>query len=292
MKEQISVIVDYDQLSAYGISSQHLADALSAQGITTVSGSVSGWQKDMPVHVSPALRGEDEISEQILYSDAAGRVVRVKDVARVERGYDLTDGFIEYNGHRCVIISMEMLAGNNIVQYGRDVESLLAEVKAAELPDDVAIHTISDQASVVSASVNSFLRDLFVSMVVIILTMMLLFPLSSALVASTAIPVTTFISVGIMYLAGIPLNTITLAALIVVLGMVVDDSVIVIDGYLEYLNTGMSRWHAACRSISTYLCPCCWLLPVSVPFSSRCCLPVLGRREISCMTFRLPSLLT
>ena len=132
---------------------------------------------------------------------------------------------------------------------------MLAEIKAAELPEDVSIHTISDQAGVVSASVNSFLRDLFISMAVIILTMMILFPLSSALVASTAIPVTTFISVGIMYLAGIPLNTITLAALIVVLGMVVDDSVIVIDGYLEYLNTGMSRWHAACRSISTYFMP-------------------------------------
>ncbi|KAA5432654.1 efflux RND transporter permease subunit, partial [Bacteroides cellulosilyticus] len=140
VKERISVIVDYNRLSAYGIGSQQLADALSAQGITTVSGSVSGWQKDMPVHVSPALRGEDEIAELIIYSDADNRVVRVKDVARVERGYDLTDGFIEYNGHRCVIISLEMLAGNNIVQYGRDVETMLAEIKAAELPEDVSIH--------------------------------------------------------------------------------------------------------------------------------------------------------
>ena len=119
-------------------------------------------------------------------------------MARVERGYVVTDGFIEYNGHRCVIISLEMLAGNNIVQYGRDVETMLAEIKAAELPEDVSIHTISDQAGVVSASVNSFLRDLFISMAVIILTMMNLFPLRSALVASTAIPVTTFFSVGIM----------------------------------------------------------------------------------------------
>ena len=64
-------------------------------------------------------------------------------------GTTLTDGFIEYNGHRCVIISLEMLAGNNIVQYGRDVETMLAEIKAAELPEDVSIHTISDQAGVV-----------------------------------------------------------------------------------------------------------------------------------------------
>lgn len=252
LKEQIVIDVDYDRLSSYGISPQVIIDVLSGQGITTVSGSLGGWNNDTPIHVSPSLKSEDEIANQIIYSDANGHVVRIKDIADVSRRYDQTGGYIEYNGNRCVIISMEMLAGNNIVQYGKDVEKMLGEIKETSLPDDVVIDCISDQAGVVSASVNSFLRDLFISMAVIILMMMILFPISSALVASTAIPVTTFISLGIMYLVGIPLNTITLAAMIVVLGMVVDDSVIVIDGYLEYLNNGYSRWHAACKSVSEY----------------------------------------
>ena len=70
---------------------------------------------------------------------------------------------------------------------------------------------------------HSFLRDLFVAMAIIILVMMLLFPLRSAIVAAITIPLSTFISVGIMYLFGIPLNTVTLAALVVVLGMIVDN---------------------------------------------------------------------
>lgn len=252
LKEQIVINVDYDRLSSYGISPQVIIDVLSGQGITTVSGSLGGWNNDTPIHVSPSLKSEDEIANQIIYSDANGHVVRIKDIADVSRRYDQTGGYIEYNGNRCVIISMEMLAGNNIVKYGKDVEKMLEEIKETSLPDDVVIDCISDQAGVVNASVNSFLRDLFISMAVIILMMMILFPISSALVASTAIPVTTFISLGIMYLVGIPLNTITLAAMIVVLGMVVDDSVIVIDGYLEYLNKGYSRWHAACKSVSEY----------------------------------------
>lgn len=252
LKEQIVINVDYDRLSSYGISPQVIIDVLSGQGITTVSGSLGGWDNDTPIHVSPSLKSEDEIANQIIYSDANSHVIRIKDIADVSRGYDQTGGYIEYNGNRCVIISMEMLAGNNIVKYGKDVEKMLAEIKETSLPDDVVIDCISDQVGVVNASVNSFLRDLFISMAVIILMMMILFPISSALVASTAIPVTTFISLGIMYLVGIPLNTITLAAMIVVLGMVVDDSVIVIDGYLEYLNKGYSRWHAACKSVSEY----------------------------------------
>ena len=97
-------------------------------------------------------------------------------------------------------------------------------------------------------SVHSFLRDLFVAMAIIILVMMLLFPLRSAIVAAITIPLSTFISVGIMYLCGIPLNTVTLAALVVVLGMIVDNSIVVIDGYLDYLGRGHSRWFAAVES--------------------------------------------
>jgi len=169
-------------------------------------------------------------------------------VARVVREYDDPDSYIRNNGHRCVMLSMEMKAGFNIVQYGRDVDEVLHEFIAAELPADVEVQRIADQAKVVGDSVHSFLRDLFVAMAIIILVMMLLFPLRSAIVAAITIPLSTFISVGIMYLCGIPLNTVTLAALVVVLGMIVDNSIVVIDGYLDYLGRGHSRWFAAVES--------------------------------------------
>ena len=172
-------------------------------------------------------------------------MLRVKDVARVVREYDDPDSYIRNNGHRCVMLSMEMKAGFNIVQYGRDVDEVLHEFIAAELPADVEVQRIADQAKVVGDSV---LRDLFVAMAIIILVMMLLFPLRSAIVAAITIPLSTFISVGIMYLCGIPLNTVTLAALVVVLGMIVDNSIVVIDGYLDYLGRGHSRWFAAVES--------------------------------------------
>ena len=175
-------------------------------------------------------------------------MLRVKDVARVVREYDDPDSYIRNNGHRCVMLSMEMKAGFNIVQYGRDVDEVLHEFIAAELPADVQVQRIADQAKVVGDSVHSFLRDLFVAMAIIILVMMLLFPLRSAIVAAITIPLSTFISVGIMYLCGIPLNTVTLAALVVVLGMIVDNSIVVIDGYLDYLGRGHSRWFAAVES--------------------------------------------
>ena len=247
-QEQISVYVDPERLAAYGIGEKTLSAALAAQGLTPLGGSVSNAETETPIHIAPSLAGEREVAEQIVWSDPEGHVLRVKDVARVVREYDDPDSYIRNNGHRCVLLSLEMQAGNNIVEYGREVDEVLHAFIEEELPADVSVQRIADQAKVVGDSVHSFLRDLFVAMAIIIVVMMLLFPLRSAIVAALTIPMSTFISVGMMYLCGIPLNTVTLAALVVVLGMIVDNSIVVIDGYLDYLGRGHSRWFAAVES--------------------------------------------
>ena len=247
-QEQISVYADHDRLAAYGIGEKTLSAALAAQGLTPLGGSVSNAETETPIHIAPSLAGEREVAEQIVWSDPEGHVLRVKDVARVVREYDDPDSYIRNNGHRCVLLSLEMQAGNNIVEYGREVDEVLHAFIEEELPADVSVQRIADQAKVVGDSVHSFLRDLFVAMAIIIVVMMLLFPLRSAIVAALTIPMSTFISVGMMYLCGIPLNTVTLAALVVVLGMIVDNSIVVIDGYLDYLGRGHSRWFAAVES--------------------------------------------
>ena len=247
-QEQISVYADPERLAAYGIGEKTLSAALAAQGLTPLGGSVSNAETETPIHIAPSLAGEREVAEQIVWSDPEGHVLRVKDLARVVREYDDPDSYIRNNGHRCVLLSLEMQAGNNIVEYGREVDEVLHAFIEEELPADVSVQRIADQAKVVGDSVHSFLRDLFVAMAIIIVVMMLLFPLRSAIVAALTIPMSTFISVGMMYLCGIPLNTVTLAALVVVLGMIVDNSIVVIDGYLDYLGRGHSRWFAAVES--------------------------------------------
>ncbi|MGM9809593.1 MAG: efflux RND transporter permease subunit, partial [Paludibacteraceae bacterium] len=158
------------------------------------------------------------------------------------------------NHTNCLIISMEMTPGNNIVEFGEKVEAQLQTARA-ELPPDLQFHRITDQPKVVDASVSSFLRDIIISIVVVILVMLMLFPLRTALVASTGVPVCIAIALGLMYLMGIELNTVTLAALIFVLGMIVDDSVIVIDGYTNLLEKGHSRWYSAAVSTKQLFVP-------------------------------------
>ncbi len=255
-KEQISLYVDRQRLQAYGIGQQMLFSRLQAQGITTMSGSIDDDDQQIPIHVEAQDNGEEEIANQIIISDpVTGKVARVRDVARVVREYEPMSSRIEQDGHPCVLLSMEMNPGNNVMQYGREVDKVLDEFRENELPDDVKVTRIADKPKVVGISIHDFLRDLLIAMLIIILVMMVLFPLRSAIVASITIPLSTFVSVAFMYMLGIELNIVTLAALIVVLGMVVDNSIVVIDGYLEYLGKGLEPKQAAIQSARQYFMP-------------------------------------
>jgi multidrug efflux pump subunit AcrB len=255
-KEQISLYVDRQRLQAYGIGQQMLFSRLQAQGITTMSGSIDDDDQQIPIHVEAQENSEEEIANQIILSDPiTGKVARVRDVARVVREYEPMSSRIEQDGHPCVLLSMEMNPGNNVLQYGREVDKVLDDFRENELPDDVKVTRIADKPKVVHISVTDFFRDLLIAMLVIILVMMVLFPLRSAIVASITIPLSTFVSVAFMYMLGIELNIVTLAALIVVLGMVVDNSIVVIDGYLEYLGKGQEPKRAAIESAKQYFMP-------------------------------------
>ena len=256
-QEEIAVTIDPARLSAYGVNQNLLNAQLLLQGMRTMTGSEDGAQYQVVIPYS----SDHEIAEQIIWSDpATGTTLRLKDVATVERRYATPTKYVDFyeggtqNHTNCLIISMEMTPGNNIVEFGRKVEAQL-ETARAELPPDLQFHRITDQPKVVDASVSSFLRDILISIVVVILVMLMLFPLRTALVASTGVPVCIAIALGLMYLMGIELNTVTLAALIFVLGMIVDDSVIVIDGYTNLLEKGHSRWYSAAVSTKQLFVP-------------------------------------
>ncbi len=255
-QEQISLYVDRQRLQAYGIGQQALFVKLQGEGMTMMSGSMNDDDQQVPIHVKATENSEEEVANLIIFSDpVTGKVVRVRDVARVVREYDHGNSYIEQDGHPCILLSLEMTPGNNIVAYGKEVDKALEDSRRDILPDDVKLTRIADQPQVVADSVSDFLRDLLISMAIIILVMMILFPIRSAIVAAITIPLSTFISVAIMYMAGIELNIVTLAGLIVVLGMVVDNSIVVIDGYLEYLGKGYAPKEAAITSSKQYFMP-------------------------------------
>ena len=242
--EQLTVYLDQQKMAKYGIGSFTILNSLAMQGLTTYSGSVEDGSATAPIHINDAYNSELDVANQIVYSTPTGDVIRLKDVARIVREYPQMDKYIKSNGKKCVLLSVEMRPGNDIVKMGREVRKQIDDFKQ-ELPNEVRLSIITDQSRVVSESVVNFLRELLISVISVIVVVVLLMPRRVAEVSAMSIPITIFSSVGIFYIFGFELNTVTLAALIVTLGMVVDDSVVIIDNYMEKLGHGMSRWHAS-----------------------------------------------
>jgi multidrug efflux pump subunit AcrB len=188
-----------------------------------------------------------DVQEMIIFTTPDGTVVRLKDVANVVKEYPNPDSYITNNGRKCLLLSVEMKKGQNIVAMGEDIYVQLDEFQKT-LPDDVTVFKITDQCHVVDKSVTDFLREIVIAIFAVVIVVMLLLPFRVALVAASTIPITIGISLGLFYAFDVELNIITLAALLVTLGMIVDNSIVIIDNYMELIADGMSRWNAAITS--------------------------------------------
>jgi multidrug efflux pump subunit AcrB len=245
--EQISIYVDNDRLAKYGFNDQMLATTLFSKGFVTTGGRVKDREYSSPIYVSRSMNSLRDIQEMIVFSMPDGTTVRLKDVANVVKEYPNPDSYIKNNGKKCLLLSVEMKKDKNIVQMGKDIDKEMDKFKET-LPEDVTLFKITDQCHVVDKSVTDFLRELLIAIVAVVIVVMLLLPFKVALVAASTIPITIFLSIGLFYMFGIELNTITLAALLVTLGMIVDNSIVIIDNYMELINGGMSRWQASVSS--------------------------------------------
>ena len=246
-KEQISIYIDPERLSQYGLGEKTLSLALMQKGFATTGGRVNTEGYTCPIYVAKSLNTLYDVQQQIIYTDPQSNNIRLKDVARVVKEYPQMESSITNNGKKCILLSVEMKKGQNIVKMGEDINAVLDNLQK-ELPQDVSLFRITDQSQVVGDSVVNFLRELLIAILAVVLVVMILLPMRVALVAASTIPITIFISLGLFQAFGIELNTVTLAALIVTLGMIVDNSIVIIDSYLEMIGEGCSRWHASIRS--------------------------------------------
>ena len=248
-KEEINVYIDDAKLTNYGIKPLMVFAALKPQGAVNYAGDIDDGKFIRPIHIPSGYKTESDIANQIVYSDPIGNVIRVKDVAKVVREYAEPDSYIRLNGKKCLIVSLEMLPGNNIVQYGDEVKKEI-EKFTKQIPPDVHVGIISDMPDFVSKSIYNFLKEFLIAIMAVILVTILLLPKRVALVAASSIPISIFITLGIMWVTGMDLQTVSLAGLIVVLGMVVDNAIVIVDNYVEKLDNNITPHDAASQSVT------------------------------------------
>lgn len=252
--EQITVTSYSKKLAQYGIRFQQVMLVLQSQNAISATGDVKSGSSQVPLYTTGYFGTEQQVAEQVVGVSPNGGVVKLGDVADIKREYAEPSTDYLVNGHKAMMLSVEMQEGNNIVQFGKDVNAILEQVQQY-LPSGVHINTIVNQPRIVQTSVNDFIREFFLAIVSVIIVTIILLPLRIAAVAAMAIPVTVAVTFALLHMIGIELQQVSLAALIVVLGMVVDDAIVIADNYVELLDEGLDRATAAWRSAGDLVVP-------------------------------------
>lgn len=253
-KEEIYIYVKPEKLTQFNLKPSNILASFKLQESINYSGQLDNGDLVLPIHLPPRFESEEDLAEQIIFNDLDNNIIRLKDVAYIERRYEKPTNYIRNNGNNALLLSLEMQKGNNIVHFGDDVQEVL-DTFSEKMGDEVKFNTISSLPHVVDKSISHFLKEFGIAILAVVIVTMLLLPFRVAAVAGVSIPISILITLGIMQLVGIQLHIVSLAALIVVLGMVVDNAIVVIDSHVEKLDHGETPWNAAWKAATELFIP-------------------------------------
>ena len=253
-KEEIDIGTSTERLSQYAVNPLRVMQALQGRNTVAYAGRVPAEQSKVPIESGGRLKTEDQIRQITVDVSPTGQPVHIGDLADVERVYKDPTEYARYDGEQAILLSVEMHEGNNIVDFGNTLRATLKNVQAT-LPPEVKLDLVADQPKVVSERIGDFFREFGIAIVAVILVTMLLLPMRVALVSAIAIPVSVSMTFGMLDACGIELHQVSIAALIVVLGMVVDNAIVIVDNYVGLLDRKVPIDEAAERCATEMAVP-------------------------------------
>ncbi|HEX5458557.1 MAG TPA: efflux RND transporter permease subunit [Steroidobacteraceae bacterium] len=251
--EEIFVDISNARLATLGISARDIFAALQHQNTVTPAGSIDTSGAQVLLRLDGAYDDLQQIRDTPIA--AGGRVLRLGDIADVERGYeDPPTYLIRHNGEPALVLAVVMKDGWNGLVLGRALEAEAAKI-AARLPAGISFSKITDQAVNIRAAVNEFMLKFFVALGVIMLVSLISLGWRVGMVVATAVPLTLAAVFVVMMLTGRVFDRITLGALIIALGLLVDDAIIATEIMVVKLEEGFERVKAAAYAWSHTAAP-------------------------------------
>src|SRR5271157_2786123 len=252
--EEIRITSSLDRLSQYFADPLRVIQALQQRNIIQSSGSLDAGTVKVPLRTTGLFATEDQIRSVLVDVSRTGQPVYIRDFADVERRYQDPSFVVRYDGEPSVLLSIEMQKGRNIVQLGDQIVAVFDRVRTI-LPPDVRLDLVANQPAVVKTRMETLGREFLLAIGAVILVTMILLPLRVAMIAAVAIPVTICASLGALNAIGVQLHQVSISALIVVLGIVVDDAIVIADNYVDCLDRGIPRAEAAGRCVKEVMAP-------------------------------------
>jgi multidrug efflux pump len=249
LKPAVRVQADLARLAAYGISMEDLRTAIAGANVSGPKGSLDGAQQAYTIAANDQIAAADAY-KPIIIAYRNGSPVTIGDVARIVDGLenDRTGGW--YNGTPAVVIDIQRQPGANVIEVVRQIRKAIPALQRM-IPAGIKLTVVSDRTVTIRASVHDVQFTLILSAVLVTLVVLLfLRSLRATLIAGVALPLSLITSFGIMYFAGFSLDNLSLMALTIGTGFVVDDAIVMIENIVRHIENGESVMDASLRGAS------------------------------------------
>jgi multidrug efflux pump subunit AcrB len=255
LPEKVFLLYSQERIASYGLKPGDLPNILAARNITPTGPQLEAVGRNFSIDPSGEFKSEKEIGDVAVAHTDLGAPVYLRDLVDVERAYESPARFMNFydwrdaNGNwqrsRAITVAVQMRPGGYIREFGESIDQVLGELKK-QLPEDLIMARTSDQPLQVTENVNLFMNSLYEAIVLVVIVALIGFwDWRSALLMGLAIPLTLFITFGMSHLLKIDLQQVSIATLIIALGLLVDVPVVAGDAIKNALGQGFPRLVAA-----------------------------------------------
>jgi multidrug efflux pump subunit AcrB len=239
--EAIFIEISSETSASLGLSIEKLYDILKQQNSVVFAGNVDIGNQRLSIDPSGDIDSVESIKNLLVSSESNGKIIYLKDIANVYRDYKTpASKIIRYDGKKAIALGVSNVAGGNVVEVGKAVDQKLAESQSRR-PLGIDVHEYYHQGKVVEASVNDFVLNVIAALVIVIASLLFTMGIRSALVISFILLVTVGATLTTMQIIGVPLHRISLGALIISLGMMVDNAVVITEAILVGVKKGRKK---------------------------------------------------
>ena len=238
--------LDPQKLRTYGLTSGDIVDAVRQQNVQVAGGRVGGAPAEegvafeYTVNVPGRLADAPDFEKIVVKTSDDGRVIRLRDVARVELGADSYSLSSQLNGEPSATIAIYQIPGSNIIAVAEGIAAKMEELRPS-FPEDLVSTVIYDNTDIIRASIAGVVETLFEALILVVLTVFLFLQnFRATLVPLATIPVSLIGTFAVMLLLGYSLNQLTLFGLVLVIGIVVDDAIVVVENTTRWIEEGLS----------------------------------------------------
>jgi len=237
-ERSINVDIPRDRLEAYGLSISTVAQLIGAQNVQSSGGTISSGETNYTIKTSGKYESLDDLRNTVISykatSDGQLKTIRLRDVADVYDGYKKESTLAYLDGEPCIVLSIQKQSGKNSVTAAKNIRKAIPSIKE-ELPSDVDLVETSNTTDIIEQTINEVVNSVITGALLAILVLIIfLRSLKSTIIVGLSIPISVFITLMLMYFQGLTLNMISLAGLLLGIGMLVDNSIVVLENIYAY----------------------------------------------------------